>query len=656
MLHHNDYQKLVIQLNANAHDYYVLNNPTLSDQEYDRLYRQLVEFESANPLLIEPGSPTQRIGDKPLDFLEKYTHSQVLPSLGNVFDRDELKVFCDRLQRECGGQLPVFTVEPKIDGLAVALIYKEGYLDVAATRGDGKVGENVTSNVKTIRSLPLVLSEPVSIEVRGEVFIRKSVFQSLEGSFSNPRNTAAGALRQLDPSVAASRKLDLFIYQGLPGSALASETHAEMLDSIQSYGLPINSGLQVCHTVDDIYDACMTIFNQRDQYDWDIDGAVIKVNNLSFQASLGFTTKAPRWATAFKFATEQAITTLRAVTFQVGRTGTITPVGELDPVDIAGVTVQRVTLHNMDDISRKGVCIGDEVVVQRAGDVIPEVVSVHSRGNNSQDIVMPVSCPVCEGVLVQEADAVAYRCQNIYCEAQIKGRLTHFVSRKAMNIDGFGKQLVDQLVDKQIVKELPDLYRLDFEILRGLERMADKSANNVLSAIESSKTPSLSRFLYALGLPFVGEHASEIIASTVKTLPELLFVDRDRLMMIHGIGDKTAESLFNSTQSDAFQRMIADFLELGLEIKQEEAMVSQGGRFEGKTVLFTGTLTTISRREAEELVKAEGGKIVSSVSKSLDYLIVGENPGSKLKKATTLQESQESLVIIDESAFFDLLK
>ena len=645
-----EYQNLVKQLNQLAHYYYVLDNPKVSDSEYDVLYQKVVKFEELNPLMIDPSSPTQRIGDKPLDFFESFQHSSVLPSLGNVFDKADLEQFCDRLSKENQAEFPEMTVETKIDGLAVACHYENGIFKVGATRGDGKTGENVTSNLKTIRSLPMQLKETETIEVRGEVYLKKSVFSTLKGDFSNPRNTAAGALRQLDPKIAAKRQLDIFIYQGMPAKDGVIRTHSHMLEHLKTLGFPVLPSPTVCHNVDAIYDACLAILDQRDDYDYEIDGAVIKVNSFPLQQQLGFTTKAPRWATAYKFKAKQAITNLLDITVQVGRTGVVTPVAELKPILIDGVKVQRATLHNLEDLERKGVKIGDDVVIERAGDVIPAVVSVHKTYESSQLFRMPTDCPVCAATIFKPDNEVAYRCINYHCSAQIKGRLIHFVSRKAMTIDGLGKQQIEQFVDLGILTSIADIYRLTYDRLIKLERMADKSVTNLLNAIESSKTVSLTRFFYALGIPFVGENGALLISEEFKTLDRLLIATKEEFESIHGVGPKMADSLINTIQSSLFKQLIKDLLHLGMIIKPVESS-QKDGVFVGKTVLFTGTLQNLSRLEAEQFVKEQGGKVVKAVSKSLDVLVVGENAGSKLKKAISLNEKGSKIDLLNEDNF-----
>ena len=632
-----NYKALITKLNRHAHLYYVLDKPEISDFEYDQLYRQVVEFEQKHPDKIDPSSPTQRIGDKALSKFEAFTHRFQLPSLGNVFNVEELTAFYDRVDSKS------FTIEPKIDGLAVALHYKEGRFHVGATRGDGKTGENVTSNLKTIRSLPLVLSKAVDVEVRGEVFIRKSVFESMKDQYANPRNTAAGAVRQLDPKLAAEKHLDIFIYQGLyPNLA----THFDMIAFLKELGLPVIPEIHRASTLDEIIHACKIIEKKKASYDWMIDGAVIKVNDFARQEELGFTAKAPRWAVALKFETEKAITKLLDIVVQVGRTGVITPVAVLEPVQVAGVTVQRATLHNLEEIQRKGIKIGDRVMIQRAGEVIPEVIKAFETFPSSREFKMPKHCPTCHAAIIKEEGEVAHRCPNPHCPDQQKGRFIQFASRDAMDIEGLGEKLVDQLVDQKLVQSYADIYKLTKDQLMALERMGDKSAEKLVQAIHASKTKSLARFIYALGIPHVGKQSAEALAQ-IFTLNDLLSgVSEEALSEVPDIGPVVSASIVKTLE--LLKPDIRQLIALGLAPATEQITT---GRLTGKTFLFTGTLEHHSRPQAEELVKKEGGKIASSVSKNLSYLVVGDSPGSKLDKAKKLK-----IAILNETEFENLLK
>lgn len=647
-----EYLDLVKKLNTHAHAYYSLDAPEISDFDYDILYKKLVDFEENNSAKVDALSPTQRVGDKLLEGFESFQHPSKLPSLSNVFNDEELEAFVERVEKGLNGKKATFTVEPKIDGLAIALHYKEGRLVVGATRGDGSRGELVTSNIKTIKSLPLILNKAVDMEVRGEVFIRKSVFKSLEADFANPRNAAAGSIRQLDPSVTAKRRLDVFLYQGI---GMNEPTHDRVLRAVSALGLPVNKDVLMCVSVSEIKKAIRHIIEKRDDYDWEIDGAVIKVNECAYQDALGYTIKAPRWATAYKFPTEQVVTRLNDIEIQVGRTGVLTPVAKLEPVRVTGVMVSNATLHNMDEIGRKGVKIGDDVVVQRAGEVIPEVVRVEQTYETSELFFMPLDCPSCSATVHHEDGDVRYYCVNMMCPAQVKGRLEHFVARKAMDIDGFGKQLVDQLVDLGLVQDLADIYYVTREQLLDLDRMGETSADNILKALEDSKTKSLSKFLFGLGIPFVGERSAEIIVESFPSLDKILMVSKEKLLDLYDIGDTIAESFLTTIQSPEFIRLLRRFLDAGIKAEHVEGEI-ESDIFSGQTFLITGTLSQFSRTQAQDEVKKRGGKILSSVSKNLDVLLVGDKPGSKVGKAVKLNESGATIQIMDESLFEALIK
>jgi len=525
------------------------------------------------------------------------------------------------------GENVVFSLEPKLDGVAVSLHYENGILVAAGTRGDGATGETVTHNIKTIKSLPLVLKKPVNIEVRGEVFITKSQFEKLKYDFANPRNAAAGSLRQLDSTIAAKRGLSIFVYQGIYDGI---EQHDKMLAFLRELRLPVVTDTSTHTDVGSLMKDIKALEANRASLDWEIDGAVVKVNDFSLQHTLGFTAKAPKWAIAYKFASESGVTRLKSITVQVGRTGVLTPVAELEPVTVAGATISRATLHNMDEINRKNVKIGDHISVARSGDVIPKITGVVSTYDTSKSFQMPTACPVCQGEVIHDEANVAHRCINPLCPAQLKGSLRHFSGRKAMDIDGLGKQLVDQLVDEGLVSTFSDLYRLTHEQLSGLERMADTSAQNLLEALEKSKSQSLPRVIFALGVSFVGEQTAQLIAEHAGNLDGLLTVSQEALEAIDGIGEKTALSLTAAINTASFQALISELKTLGINPQHEAT--SAKGPLSGKKFLFTGTFEK-KRSELEAFVKAQGGSIVSSVSKSLDYLVVGENPGSKVAKA-----------------------
>jgi DNA ligase (NAD+) len=648
-LSHSDYLDLVKELNSHAAAYYGQDNPTISDFEYDEKYKEAKVFELANPLLTSPDSPTGRVGDKPLEKFEQYVHKTKLASLGNAFNSEEVAQFVNRVLKELELESVEFTVEPKIDGLAVALHYENGKLVLGATRGDGFTGENITQNIKTIRALPKTLSEPLSIEVRGEVYMKKSVFNTVSDQFANPRNVAAGSMRQLDSSVAASRNLDVFIYQGV-GTALQS--HNSVMSFLKALNFPTNTDMKVCKTVDSIMSHIEFIESKRNSYDWEIDGVVIKINSFELQERMGFTTKSPRWAVAYKFKAEQSVTILNDIIIQVGRTGTLTPVAVLEPVRVGGVLVQRATLHNEDEIERKQVRIGDEVIVQRAGDVIPEVVKVYKKAEGRRAFVMPIECPICSSTVSKVEGEVAVKCRNWDCPAQLKGRLEHFVSRKAIDIDGFGKQQVDQFVDLGLIKSLSDIYKLKRDDIINLERQAEKSTDNLIKAIGDSKHILFDRFIYALGIPFVGDRSAELFAEKFESLESLLSADLDDFKSIYEIGDKIAESMVAMSSKVSFRQMLSEFFERGVTINYEKQKNS--GALSGKTFLVTGTLPNLKRNDAEKKIKENGGKILSAVSKNLNYLVVGDSPGSKFEKAEKINKKETVITILDEDALLRL--
>ncbi|MFT5171683.1 MAG: DNA ligase (NAD+), partial [Candidatus Marinamargulisbacteria bacterium] len=548
-----DYHLLVEKLNAYAKQYYVLDAPTITDAEYDHLYRKLEGFEAENTDGIDLASPTQRVGDKPVDAFESFVHSSRMPSLSNAVDEPSLLAFYNRvlkgLERDAE-DAPVFSIEPKIDGLAIALHYRSGILVAGVTRGDGHKGENVTSNIKTIKSIPLKLLKPLNLEVRGEVYMRNDVFEGLEGDFVNPRNAAAGSLRQLDPRIAAKRNLDVFIYQSV-NSGL--KCHDADLAFLRDLGFPVIPEPLVTSQFEKIVAQCNQIYDMRDNYEWQIDGAVVKVNEYALQEQLGATTKSPRWAIAYKFANDTAVTMLNDITVQVGRTGVLTPVAELDAVKVGGAMVRRATLHNLDYIEGKNIKIGDSVVVARAGDVIPEVVKSLETYAHSKTFLMPTDCPVCGADVLRSEGEVAYRCQNYDCAEQVKGRLRHFVSRTAMDIDGFGESLVDQLVTEQLIASVEDIYALERDALLALDRMAEKSVDNLLAAIEVSKKKPFSVFLFALGIPHVGKHVADVVAEVYPTISALYDADEESLLEINEVGGKIAASILETVANPAFR-------------------------------------------------------------------------------------------------------
>jgi len=646
MISYDRYLTHIDLLNTYAKAYYEQDAPLVSDYEYDQLYKEIREFEAANPLLIITNSPTHHIGGAPKPTFSTFTHPSILPSLSNIFSFDEIQEFTNRLQRLTKMEQLIFSVEPKIDGLAVAIHYEKGHLKMGATRGNGQVGEVITQNILTISTLPRILREPISIEVRGEVFIRRSVFDRLKSQFANPRNAAAGSLRQLDPKITAQRHLDIFLYQGIyPGIT----THIEMLEFLKTLGLPVIPHFKKADSAKKIFAYIQSLETQKNQNDFDTDGVVIKINDLAIQHQLGLTTKAPRWAIAYKFESDKAITSLKDIIVQVGRTGVLTPVALLEPVALSGVIVQRATLHNDDDITRKGIKIGDRVLLQRAGEVIPQILKTVETFESSRAFQMPDTCPVCQMPVVKAEDEVAYRCVNPACPAQLKARVVHFASRDAMAIEGLGDALAEQLVDSGFIRSLPDIYKLSKTQLLTIDRFAEKSAENLIKAINASKICELAQFIFACGIPFVGKTTAHHIADYFGNLNAFCATNLDELLEVPEIGEKTAEIILKTIS--IFKIMIQEFIALGVSPKINSTF---SGPLSGKRFLLTGTLNKLTRNQAENRIIKAGGRMVSTITQNLDYLIVGESPGSKLKKAENLNQKGSSINILDEMGFESL--
>lgn len=643
------------QLNQYNYQYYALDDPTVPDSEYDRLFHELKNLEDLRPDLISKDSPTQRVGATPLAAFEQIEHKVPMLSLDNAFSSDDLSQFSKRISKLLVNQdfktdSIELTVEPKLDGVAVSLFYLSGKLVYGATRGDGKIGENITQNVRTIKSIPLVLrgqGYPDELEVRGEIFMPTASFEALnqeahaQGTklFVNPRNAAAGSLRQLDSRITASRRLKMCAYGvGFSNVGQIAKTHFESLKQLNEWGFHISSELAKTNLIEQCYELCQNIYNQRANLNYEIDGAVVKVNDFRLQAELGFVSRSPRWAIAYKFPAQEEMTTLLDVDFQVGRTGVITPVARLEPVFVGGVTVSNATLHNMDEIKRLNLKIGDTVIIRRAGDVIPKVVSVvlSKRDDEKElrDIVLPVNCPVCAAPIDIESTGVMARCSGtLTCPAQLKESLKHFASRKAMNIDGLGDKLIDQLVEKKLLRGLSDLYLLDKKSLSLMDRMAEKSATKLVQAIESSKTVSLARFIYALGIPEVGETTAEILANHYVSLDALVPADQDYLMTLPDIGPVVAKNISSFFDQDINLEKLNQFKIYGLNIISPTIIKEANLALTGKSFVITGTLPTLSREEMSQRLKTVGAKVQSSVSKKTDFLVAGESAGSKLKKA-----------------------
>ena len=638
--------------------YYELDQPEITDAEYDALFRELVDLETQYPELITPDSPSQRVGGPPSDAFAKVTHRTPMLSLGNAFDRDEVREFDRRVRRALGDVKVEYVTELKIDGLAMSLLYEDGRYKIGATRGDGYVGEDVTANVKTISSVPLSVTVPPefprAFEVRGEVYMPKRSFQRLnaelaaEGKplFANPRNAAAGAVRQLDPRITARRRLDTFIYAlDPPGGARSQE---QILNRLAEMGFHVNTNRRTHPDIDAVIGFLDVWQEKRHELDYGIDGIVIKVNDLGQQAELGFVSRSPRWALAFKFPPEQAETIVDDIKVYVGRTGAITPVAWLTPVQIGGTTVSRATLHNEDEVARKDVRPGDHVIIQRAGDVIPEVVRVltEKRSPSSRPWHMPKKCPECGTDLVREPGEAATRCINPTCPAQVLEHFRHFVG--SLDIEGLGYATLQQLIDRKLVRDPADLYHLTKEQLLTLDGFADRSAQNLVDRIAASKSTTFLRFLSALAINHVGWTMAGLLADHFGTIDRLEAAGVDDLLAIGGVGPTVAEDVHEYFQRPESRRLIGRLLEAGIEIKQPER---REGPLSGKTLVLTGTLSSLTRGEAEERIKALGGAVGSGVSKKTDYLVVGTDPGSKLEKAQRLK-----IPILDETAFLALLK
>lgn len=642
-------QELHVQLNQLNYEYHVLDQPTASDAEYDRLLRELINLEETFPELKSPDSPTQRVGGAVLDMFEKVQHQSPMLSLGNAFGEQDLLDFDRRVRQAVGDQIS-YVCELKIDGLAVSLRYENGLFIRGATRGDGTIGEDITSNLRTIKSIPLRLKEPVSIEVRGEVFMPRKSFEALnllktergEELAANPRNAAAGSLRQLDPRIAASRNLDIFLYNIADVGETGVVSHSAGLDLLESLGFKTNKERRKCASIEEVISYVNEWTEQRPNLPYDIDGIVIKVDSLSQQEELGTTAKSPRWAIAYKFPAEEVVTTLKSIELSVGRTGVVTPTAILEPVRVAGTTVQRASLHNEDLIREKDIKIGDQVVVKKAGDIIPEVVNVlvEKRTGAEEEFRMPTHCPECESELVRLEEEVALRCINPKCPAQIREGLIHFVSRTAMNIDGLGEKVISQLFAEQLIEDVADIYKLTFDQLIQLERMGEKSVNNLIDAIEASKANSLEKLLFGLGIRHVGAKAAKTLAQEFETIDRLALATAVELTAINEIGEKMAESVVAYFELEEVKELIEELKEAGVNTiyngPKKVAVENIDHFFAGKTIVLTGKLEQLSRNEAKERIEAFGGKVAGSVSKKTDLVIAGEEAGSKLTKAEQL--------------------
>lgn len=654
-------EELREKIRYHDYKYYVENMPEISDQAYDALYRKLLELEKKYPQFVTPDSPTQRVGGKPLEGFPSVKHRIPMLSMDNAYSQEEIKDFDRRVKKLLPQAKISYVVELKIDGVSVSLTYENGILIRGATRGDGFSGDDITQNLKTIKSIPLKLMKPSHssippiLEVRGEVFISHEKFQELnkereksgEPLFANPRNATAGSLKLLDSREVARRGLDIFIWGLGYYEGLDIKSHWEALEYFKSLGLKVNPYRKHCKDINEVIDFCNEWNSKRKELEYEIDGMVIKVNDLRQQERLGQTTKSPRWLIAYKFPAERAETILKDIVVQVGRIGTLTPVAVLEPVFLSGTIVTRASLHNEDEIARLGVKIGDHVLVEKAGEIIPQVVAVvkEKRTGKEKEFKMPQKCPVCGSQVVRQKGEVALRCVNPLCPAQVKNAIKHFASRDAMDIEGMGEAIIEQLVDKGYLKDYADIYYLEYDNLKNLERMGPKSAQNLINAIEKSKKRPLARLIYALGIRHVGVHIAEVLADNYSSLDELSKADFTQLSMIEEIGPTIAESVVDFFASDFSKEIIKKLKKAGVQtsrVKEEKKL----DILKGKSFVVTGTLKEYSRKEIEDTIKYYGGKVLSTVSRNTDYLLLGENPGSKLEKAKSL-----GIKIISEEEF-----
>ena len=647
------------------YEYHVLDNPTVPDSEYDRLFHQLKALELEHPEFLTSDSPTQRVGAKPLSGFSQIRHEIPMLSLDNAFSDEEFYAFVKRIEDRLI-VLPkplTFCCEPKLDGLAVSILYVNGILTQAATRGDGTTGEDITANIRTIRNIPLQLltdNPPARLEVRGEVFMPHAGFERLneyalehgEKTFANPRNAAAGSLRQLDPNITSKRPLVLNAYGiGIAEGVELPNTHYARLQWLKSIGIPVNPEIRLCNGTNEVLDFYRDIQNKRSSLGYDIDGTVLKINDIALQNELGFISKAPRWAIAYKFPAQEELTVLNDVEFQVGRTGAITPVAKLEPVFVAGVTVSNATLHNGDEIERLNIAIGDTVVIRRAGDVIPQIIGVlhERRPDNAKPIIFPTNCPVCDSQIIRiEGEAVARCTGGLFCAAQRKEALKHFVSRKAMDIDGVGGKLIEQLVDRELIHTPADLFKLDLTTLTRLERMGAKSAENALNSLEKAKSTTLARFIFALGIREVGEATALNLANHFKTLDALKAADLEQLQQVPDVGEVVANRIFVFWREAHNVAVVDDLIAQGVHWETVEVKEASENLFKDKTVVLTGTLTQMSRNEAKALLQQLGAKVSGSVSSKTDFVIAGDAAGSKLAKAQEL-----NITVLTEDEFLE---
>ena len=652
------------QINYHNWRYHTLDDPEISDAQFDKLFAELVRLEELHPEMITPDSPTRRVGGVPIEEFAPVRHSVPMLGLSNVESEGEFLEFHERVVKGLDGASVEYVAEPKFDGVSVELVYENGVLTSASTRGDGEVGEDVTPNAKTIHTIPLRLISgkdvPELLDARGEVLMSLDAFKRLNEQqeiagqkiFANPRNASAGSLRQLDPKITASRPLEIFCWGGGRISA-AIKTQAQLLEAYRKWGLRVTEKWKLCKSPQEVIEYYRRILDKREKSPYEMDGVVVKVNSFAQQDILGIRSRSPRWAAAYKFPPREAETRIIGIEAQVGRTGALTPVARLEPVRISGVTVQNATLHNQDEVDRKDIRVGDHVVVRRAGDVIPEVVTVlkEKRTGNEKKYRIPDICPVCGSKVIREEDEAAHRCINLSCPAQLVERIKHFASRGAMDIEGLGDKLGKQLFDKGIVRSPADLYKLDKKQIADLERMGDKSAQNILDALENSKRTTLTRFLYALGIRHVGEHVAKLLADAFGVLDDLMKATAEDLENVHGIGPEVAHSARDFFDRPENIEVIKRLLDAGVTFEEARHRTAGSKVFAGKTFVLTGSMQKYTREQAKSEIEARGGHVASSVSKKTDFVVAGSDPGSKLEKAEKL-----GVKVIDEEAFLKLLK
>jgi DNA ligase (NAD+) len=651
-------KKLKEEINYHNHKYYVENNPIISDFDYDKLLKKLEKIESKFPDLITPDSPTQRIGEEPLDHFETISHLTPMLSLANTYNDDELRDFDKRIKKKF--DKISYVIEPKIDGIGVALVYENGYFKRGVTRGDGVKGDDITVNLKTIKSVPLkLLNFNIKLlEVRGEVFMLKSGFNKLnkellknnQSAFANTRNAAAGSIRQLNSKIVSNRPLDIFVYQ-ISYSDLEIETHDKALNILKKAGFKTNPLSKKVENIEEVINYCRKLEDIRDELDYNIDGAVLKVNSINKQKILGSTTKNPRWAISYKFAAQQATTKLLDISTQVGRQGTLTPVAILDAVNIGGVKVSRATLHNFDEIKRKDIQIGDTVIVERSGDVIPQIVKSIKEKREKKYIKfrIPIKCPVCNTNVIKEENEVAIRCPNKMCPARLKWRVKHYASRDAMDIEHLGFSTIDKLIEKKLIDNISDIYFLNITDVLSIEGFKDKSAQNLIDSIEKSKNMSFERLIYGLGIRHVGKYGAQLISKKYSSIDKLANAEIQELINIEGLGEKTSNEIVSFFSNQENINLIQRLKEAGVKTynyKSEKKLPLSNKKF-----VFTGSLTKFTRNEAAEIIKDKGGIVTSSITKNTDYLILGENPGSKLDKA-----KKYNIEILNEEEFTKLTK